>query len=350
VSRGVDERAADVRRLLDASRAVYEDRQRIAPEIARSTGLTLEGVLYGFSCLERDAADGEVRSLVGAAGDAERVHVVLSANVFVAPLRALAVARAASARVTVRPSPRDPTLARELEKAAGDDAITIVSDRDVASVDRGEIHVYGRYETLAEVRARARPGVRVLGHGPGMGVALVSRAGDLAAAADAIAMDVVPFDQRGCLSPRLVMVEGDEGRGEALAAALHERLDGWDARVPRGELADAERAEATRWRETVRFVGRVWSGAGHVVGFAAWGGVAPVPPPGRHVHVASLPSFDAIEAALAPVARHVVVVGTDDPARLGGSVPRGARVVPLGLMQRPPLDGPVDRRAPSRVG
>jgi hypothetical protein len=345
VSRPVEERAADVRRWLVASRTVYEDRARIAPEIARHTGLTLEGALYGFSCLERHVGDGDLGSLVAAAGDAERVHVVLSANVFVAPLRAVAIARAASARVTVRPSPRDPTLARELVRAAGDDAVSIVSDRDVASVDRGEIHVYGREPTIAEIRARARPGVTVRGHGPGMGVALVTRSGDLAAAADAIATDVVPFDQRGCLSPRLVMVEGDEGRGEALAAALHERLEGWDARVPRGELADTERADAARWRETVRFVGRVWSGAGHVVGFARWGGVAAVPPPGRHVHVASLPSLGEIEDALAPIARHVVIVGTDDPARLRGSVPRDIRVVSLGLMQRPPLDGPVDRRA-----
>jgi hypothetical protein len=102
---------------------VYDDRARIAPEIARSTGLTLEGALFGFSCLERDASEAELRSLIDAAGDAERVHVVLSANVFVAPLRAMAIARAASERVTVRPSPRDPTLARELQRAVDDKGI-----------------------------------------------------------------------------------------------------------------------------------------------------------------------------------------------------------------------------------
>jgi hypothetical protein len=103
--------------------------------------------------------------------------------------------------------------------------------------------------------------------------------------------------------------------------------------------------QATSWRETIRFVGRAWSGAGHVVGFAPWGGAAAVPPPGRHVHVASLPSFDGTAAALAAIARHIVVVGTDDPGRLRGATPTGARIVPFGLMQRPPLDGPVDRRS-----
>src|SRR5579884_866613 len=103
MTRGTDERIADVRRLLSAARAVYDGRARLSGELARSTGLTPEGVELGFSCLEREAADDDLRALVAAAGDASDVHVVLSANVFVAPLRALAVARAASARVTVRP-------------------------------------------------------------------------------------------------------------------------------------------------------------------------------------------------------------------------------------------------------
>jgi hypothetical protein len=345
VSRALEERLADVQRLLGASRAVYADRQRIAPEIARSTGLTLEGALFGFSCLERSATNSELRSLVAAAGDAERVHVVLSANVFVAPLRAMALARAASARVTVRPSPRDPTLARELVIAAGDEAMSIVSERDVAAVSRGEIHVYGTDETVLAVRARARPGVVVRAHGSGMGIVLVTRAADVAAAADAIATDVVPFDQRGCMSPRLVIVEGSEARGDALAAALHERLDEWDVRVPRGDLAEEERMQSTSWRETIRFAGRVWLGEGHLVGFSPWAGAAAVPPPGRHVHVASLATFDDAPAALAPLARHLVVIGTDDPARIEGAAPKGVRVASLGFMQRPPLDGPVDRRS-----
>ena len=43
-----------------------------------------------FESLEKEASDAELRSLVDAAGQADHVHVVLSANVFIAPLRALA--------------------------------------------------------------------------------------------------------------------------------------------------------------------------------------------------------------------------------------------------------------------
>ena len=41
------------------------------------------------------------------------------------------------------------------------------------SVRSGEIHVYGRDETIASLRARAAEGVRLRGHGAGLGVAIV---------------------------------------------------------------------------------------------------------------------------------------------------------------------------------
>jgi acyl-CoA reductase-like NAD-dependent aldehyde dehydrogenase len=191
-------------------------------------------VELGFSCLERDATEPELRRLVAAAGDTARVHVILSANVFVAPLRALAIARAASTQVTVRPTPRDPTLTRALVDAVGDDGIQIVGERDIAVIDAGEIHVYGRDETIAAVRASAAKGVVVRGHGVGLGVAVVTRAADLRAAAEALAADVVTFDQRGCLSPRIAIVEGDVSRAETFALVLHGRMGIWGEPVASG--------------------------------------------------------------------------------------------------------------------
>jgi hypothetical protein len=345
VSRGVDERVADVRRLMAAARSAYDDRARLAPAIARSTGLTPEGVELGFSCLERDATDSELRSLVVGAGDATRVHLILSANVFVAPLRALAIARAAANQVTVRPSPRDPTLTRALVHAAADDGIQIVGERDVAAVEAGEIHVYGRDETIAAVRARVGKGVPVRGHGAGLGLAVVTRAADVPAAAEELAADVVPFDQRGCLSPRIAIVEGDRSRAEAFAIALHGRLGAWGERVPRGSLWDAERADGARWRDALAFAGRLWSGPDHAVGLAPPGSPLTVPPAGRHVHVAVEGTLEQVAARISPLSRFVVAVGTDDPARVREVAPAHARVGPLGLMQRPRLDGPVDRRS-----
>jgi hypothetical protein len=335
----------DVRRLLDAAAAVHADRARLAPALAAATGLTPEGVETGFASLEREATDAELRALVAAAGDARSVHVILSANVFVAPLRAIGLARAAGERVTVRPSPRDAVLSRALVEAAVDPALLLVDERDVASIEADEIHVYGTDATIAAVRARVRAGVRVRGHGTGMGVAVVSRDADPDAATAALAEDVVAFDQRGCLSPRVVLAMGGQARAEVVASALHAALSSLGERVPRGRLFDDEQADARRWRDALAFAGRVWDAADHAVALAPEGAPLLVPPPGRHLTVVAAPSVDAAAATLVPVARFVVAVGTDDPTGLGALAPPHARVSRLGAMQKPPLDGPVDRRS-----
>jgi len=345
MSRSAERRVADVRRLLAASRSVYEQRARWVPELALATGLTPQGVELGFESLERDADEDEVRALVARVPEAEGVHVVLSANVFVAPLRAIALARAAAERVTVRPSRRDPVVARALVDALRDDAVVLVPGRDVAAVDRGEIHVYGRDETIAAVRSAVRPGVVVRAHGAGLGVAVVTRAADVAGAAASLAPDVAAFDQRGCLSPRVAFVEGDEDRAVAFAGALHAELRAWEARVPRGELTAQERADAARWCDTLAFVGRLWRGAAHAVASLPPGASLAVPPAGRHVLVVGEPDLAAVAARVAPIARFVVAVGSDDPGRASAAVPSHARASVLGRMQRPPLDGPVDRRS-----
>jgi|CZKU01.1.fsa_nt_gi hypothetical protein len=349
--RGADERVADVRRLLAAACRVYEERARMATALARSTGLSAQGVELGFASLEREASTGELHALVASAGDAAHVHVILSANVFVAPLRAIAVARAASGRVTVQPSSRDPFLARALVDAAHDPAIGLAEGSSPSpEVDR--IDVYGRDETIAAVRSSACAGVVVRGHGAGLGVAIVTAAESTDASARALAADVVPFEQRGCLSPRIAFVEGPLERGAKFAEVLHEALEAWESSVPRGTLTAAEQADAARWRDALAFAGPTWAGARHAVALATFAGPATlaVPPVGRHVLVLAVASLDEARVAIDSIARFVVTVGANDPQRLAASQ-AGARVVPLharlarlGAMQRPPLDGPVDRR------
>ncbi len=331
-----------MRRLIEAARVVVRDRARWATEIRRSTGLSAQGVELGFTKhLEIDPTDDEIAALVGAAGDAASVHVVLSANVFVAPLRAIAIARAAAERVVVRPSRRDPIFARALVEAAGDPALSLVSELDVDAIDEGEVHVYGRDETIAAIRTRVRPGTIVRGHGAGMGVALVILGATLDDAARALADDVVAFDQRGCLSPRVAIVEGDIARARAFGEALHAALTDAERRIPRGKLADDESADVARWIDAVAFAGDLHRTEEHAVGVTA---KVAIPPPGRHVHVVAARDAHAAAATLAPFARHVVAIGADDRAFAARVAPAHARLSALGAMQRPPLDGPVDLR------
>jgi hypothetical protein len=348
--RSSSDRIADVRRLLGAARAVLAQPSELVPAIVESTGLSTEGALLALSRhVEVDASDADLTTLVEHAGDATRVTVVLSANVFVGALRAIALARAASDDVVVRPSRRDPAFACALVEAAvalGDTHVRIDDALDVASVEEGEIHVYGRDDTIADVRDKAREGVRVRGHGSGMGVALVTAAADLTRAARGLADDVVVFDQRGCLSPRIALVLGEEARASALAEALHAELDRLAATVPRGAVPAEERAAGGRYVATMTYACRVLVGSQHAIGIAPPGAPLVLPPPYRHVHVAACASVAEAERLLAPFAKAVVSIGSDDleSARALARACPWARLSALGSMQRPPLDGPVDGR------
>jgi acyl-CoA reductase-like NAD-dependent aldehyde dehydrogenase len=346
--RSAAERIVDVRRLQRAARNVIEQRGALVDAIVESTGLSPEGVELGLTRhVEVDAGDLEIAMLVERAAELPRVAVVLSANVFVGALRAIAIAGAASYDVLVRPSRRDPAFARALVAEAnrlGDTHLRIVDDLDIGSVEDGEIHVYGRDETIAEMRTRARPAVRLRGHGSGMGVALISADADLERAARGLADDVVVFDQRGCLSPRIALVLGDETRASALADALHAQLERLEVSVPRGAVPADERAAAGRYVATMTYAFRVLVGSAHAIGIAPPGAPLMLPPPYRTVHVAACASFEEAMRLLAPLARGVVAVGSDDPGSARRLAPSWARVAVLGMMQRPPLDGPVDLR------
>jgi hypothetical protein len=267
--------------------------------------------------------------------------VILSANVFVAAVRALAIARAAAPRVVVRPSSREPVFARVLVDALADPSVTLVDSLDPGAITEGEIHVYGRDATIAEVRAAVRSGVRVRGHGAGIGVACIGRGDALEPAAAALVRDVVPFDQRGCLSPRIALVLGDVRRARRFARHVHDALIAAERTTPRGALDAQEAEELTWYAETVSFGGELHQGKAHAVGV---GEQLLVPPPGRHVHVMNVDDASALRDALVPIASTVAAVGHDD-ATLEIALPPHARRSGLGQMQRPPLDGPVDRRS-----
>jgi hypothetical protein len=341
-------------RVVEAAREVARDRAKLVPALVESTGLSREGVELAFERhLELDPTDAELESLVASAGDAERVVVVLSANVFVGALRAIAMARASSARVVVRPSRREPHFARALVEAMGDAGVTLAGDVDYARLSGGEVHVYGRNETIHEIRARVGAGLRVRGHGAGMGVALVTGAAPLEEAAAALADDVIPFDQRGCLSPRIALVVGDLDDAGRFSRAHRRALVEGLARVPLGRLDSEERAASLRWVSTLtmsdahRHSGEgLLAREGHSVFLVSGVSRALVGPSGRNVVVAPVASLDEARAVLAELSPAIVAVGSDDPAAAALVAPPHARVSALGEMQRPRLDGPVDRRDP----
>jgi len=338
------------KRISDAGDPLGKEARRALPPVCHLSREGIELALTGH--LETDPSDADLAALLASAGRAPRCHVALSSNVCTAALRAFALAVATSPVVTLRPSRRDPVLATILARELGEDAafrghrgaITLASR--LLPMPGDELHIYGSDETIDRFRGLAGDGVILRAHGTGLGVAVIGAGADLHAAASALAADVVPFDQRGCLSPRAALVEGDADRAAAFAEALDLALLDEGERVPRGPLDGAARAEIAMYRAATDAVGKSLEGPHHLVGLDLVPRALPLPPAARVVHVAPADAERA-SGLIAPWARHITAVGEASASALADvilSMAPWARRSPLGVMQKPPLDGPVDRR------
>jgi hypothetical protein len=340
---------ARVRRLVAAAARLSDASdplgRRARAELPQATGLSPANVALALDeILETRPPDDEIATLLASVEPAPRAHVVLSANVFVAAHRAIALGLAQSEHVLVRPSRREPLFASLLREASSG-AFEIVSE--LRAVAGEHVWAYGSDESLSEIRSGLPRDVVFHAHGSGFGIAFVEAATvELDAAAEALARDVVPFDQRGCLSPRLAVVDGTEAEVRAFAAALARALAALEKAIPQGTLDRDELAAIARWRDTVLYASElVAAGSGWVsLGLAA----EPLllPPVGRLVAVTRATPADP---RLASLERFVAAAGIGGSEGFGERVKRRlphARSSPLGRMQRPTFDGPVDRRPP----
>lgn len=338
-------------RLLGAARRAADplapDADTWRERLRASSGLSREGVeLALLRCLETHPSEAELAALARSVPIAPVSHVLLSANVFVAAHRALALALAASAEVRVRPSRREPEMTRWLA-AAAPGLFRLV---DALTPTAGEqVFAYGRQATLDALSRDLPPGVRLLAHGPGFGLVVCDESA-LASAelrqrlAAELALDVVLFDQRGCLSPRLMLVQASPASALRLAEALAVALDDWQRRVPLGVIADEEHAERLRYTSTLTYAGEVVSAGQGVIGVAALDTPPTLAPAGRNLHV--LPVSDAAACVVELAASLTTFAVAGSPA-LRAALRRAAphaRPAALGRMQTPAFDGPVDLR------
>ena len=334
-----------VRALVDGAAlladATSELGRRTRRELVASTGLSPEGVELALDeCLETRVTNAEIANFCRGVEPVAAAHVLLSANVFVAVHRAVALALAASGRVRVRTSRREPAFARLLAEAAPG-LFEVVGDLAPAPGDA--VWAYGSDETLRAVRTGLPPGTTFHGHGSGAGVAVVDAAHATQDMARALALDVIPFDQRGCLSPRAVAFAGSPDEALAFGALVAAELASLSERVPLGVLAPDEAADVTRFRDALTVAGAV-CGAG-----PGWVATSPagrlvVAPVGRNL---AITPCDEPAALLEPVAQGLTALGlavTDELAMGVRKAVSGARASPLGRMQRPSFDGPVDQR------
>jgi hypothetical protein len=341
------------RRVADAADPIGREARARLPGVTGLSPASVELALREHLETEPSAAD--LAELLGRAGEAARCHVVLSANVCTAALRAIALACAAAPDVLVKPSRRDPVVAELLVRAMVEEGALAAAGGSIALVGSiapgggDEVHVYGSDETVEAIRAALPPGVTLRPHGSGFGVAVIEAGVDLAETAAALARDVVAFDQRGCLSPRVALVSGGEERGRELQERLASSLAGWQRRAPLGALDAATAGELRRYADTAAALGSCLAGEGFIVGLDEAPSALLLPPPARAVHVmpAAPASLGEVASWLAPWASKIAALGAAGSGPLLDAVraiaPR-ARLSAIGLMQRPPLDGPVDLR------
>lgn len=320
---------------------------RARSELPGVTGLSAQGVDRALlDCLETQPTDAEISSLIARAGKAKRGHVLLSANVFIAAHRAIALALAASEQVFVRASRREPVFAQLLSEAAPG-LFAVVEELRPETGD--VIWAYGSDQTMTELRGGLPSGVTLKAHGSGFGVVAV-REGDLTESdwrsfVDGVALDTALFDQRGCLSPRLILAEGNAPFYQRLHSELRQALDRIAIAIPRGRLLPEEQADLTWYRECVRSLGDWQEGDGGAVA-AIETKMEPVPPPGRALQICRVPDLVATLKELTPqltCVAHPANAPAPWKSALHNAVPR-ARHCPAGKMQRPPFDGPVDLR------
>lgn len=312
-----------------------------------SSSLSKEGVEYALqNCLEHSVPRSTLSGMVAKTKMEARSHVLLSANVFVTPFRAIALGLIQSPRTHVRSSRRAPAFTRLLYDASNH---AFELENELAPRAGDHFWAYANDETIEHLRATLPPHTHFHAHGAGMGAAVIReipgvRSLDLTDAANALALDTVAFDQRGCLSPRVVIVEGSREFAENFCNHLVTALARLEEAIPRGPLSLEEKADALRHEATVTFVGSCVPAGMGLVFLDPQDGRVLIPPIGRYLHVTV--TNDALPL-LKTMAKQLTTVGFFNGEHLPGLLheaigPR--RYVELGKMQTPPFDGPVDLR------
>jgi hypothetical protein len=229
--------------------------------------------------------------------------------------------------------------------------------------------VTGGDRAVAEVRALAGPGTRLLTHPHKvsfayLGAGAVASPAAAAGTAARLARDVALHDQQGCLSPVGVLVAAAgnsrlEAFARALAAALEERERTW----PRARPAVREAAAIRAFHDAFVLAGeregrpRVFAGGGlaWVVGAVAAGELPPASPLFRCVWVGSVGGAPEALRLLARWRGATAAVGfrgssaEREGARVLARELGASRLCPLGRMQSPPLAWRQDGARPLRA-
>lgn len=375
-TRRVEALAEAARRLLDPERELGRS---LRTELERTSGLSSEGIAWA---LDTTLGSLTEEALVQPLGRASRAAspgrflprglctMVLSANVGTSPFTAIAMPLLFGNATVVKASGRDDVAARALLAALTTVDAELAESLDVFTFEGGDaaredlllqrsdaVVVYGSDATVATLRSRTPVSASFVAHGHGLGVgyvaaSAVANAADERKAIDAFALDIAAYDQRGCLSPHLIAVQGGSVEARAFAEALSEiGLAKLERTMPRGRLEAAEGAAQMAWRGVAVARGELFEGRAHAA--SAEPGGPPRPScGGRNVQVIAVDGVASLVETLEPLGVHLKLIGVAGGETIERAIaealvpPLAPRVVPAGTMQTPAFGAPWDGELP----
>jgi len=225
---------------------------------------------------------------------------------------------------------------------------------DVALLRADAVVAYGGDDTVAELRRRTPVTTRFVAYHHRFSVAVVGIEAlgrpQAKASAASLANTVAIFDQRGCVSPRVVYVEeGGTVSPRAFASLLAKSLADLERDLPSAALDRAEASALHQIRGTAELMAASESGTEiHHGGDAPWtvifdrGPMALAPSLGRTVRVVPLTDLQQLPDLLARIGAHLQTVGTaglgDREQELASRLGRAgvSRVVPFSEVPFPP--------------
>jgi hypothetical protein len=142
----------------------------------------------------------------------------------------------------------------------------------------------------------------------------------------------------------VVLVLGHRPAARELATSVAKELTILEHEIPRGQMAPEELSDQIWYRDTMEYSCELIPAGKGVVGCDTERERVVVPPVGRNLHVVAV---EELSAAVGPIAEAITAAGVAGPNETWEAVRRllpRARVGAIGKMQRPRLDGPVDRR------
>lgn len=185
--------------------------------------------------------------------DVRPILVILPGNI-IGPTIASAYCAASAAANIILKSPGNeralaPILAEQFEALGKPLAGTIDArywkggDPEIepalfASVKK--VVAFGSDEAIEEISRRSPAPIRP--YGTSYSIGFVPDGVDLVGAARGAARDIAMFDQRGCMSPQTIYVEGDEGRALLFARAVDSELRRTNDALPRAHISRDEAA------------------------------------------------------------------------------------------------------------